>query len=64
MYQSEKDARVAVHDLGTQKGLKKVMMVAEAGSLEDDRQIIADIPLRFGNRKEYREREVYVTYYE
>jgi len=64
MYQSERDAREAAYGFAAQKGLEKVMMVAEEGSLEDGKQIIADIPLRFGNRKEYREREVFVTYYE
>lgn len=64
IFKSEKEAIITAQTLGTQKGLKQLLMVSENQIVDGDPQIIADVPVRFGSQKEYRERTVYVTNYE
>lgn len=61
MFSTEDGAIQAAMDFGRTKELAPVFKVAHEG---EEMLIIPDSPVRYGSQKEYRERKVYLTYYE
>lgn len=64
LFMTEDEAISAALTLGAQKDLKQLFRVSEGQTKNGESQIIPDVPIRFGSKKEYRERIVHITYYE
>lgn len=60
-YNSEEEALSAANTIAKEKGLERQFMVRESPeSADDEKLVLHDVPLQFGEHKKYTERTVYI----